>query len=585
MKVFQLVTCRRFSMLKTFSSLSLLVNCRSFWQHVHSVVEKTFANTLTSSIINSFSTIFRDIVIIAFDIDSFVKNHHNYVSELSDEIKYTVNVIVIINFRSSIKSQTRIFRIASIEFSDFSSEWAFERNVFNNAIRQFHEITVEFRTTIDYRSFLSKDEKDNFDSSFNTFVKSMSFITSKRSQIDENVFDASRLVNRFRNENDIFVVEKNQTHIQTYVRLSTNESRVFNYSFITQSNNTVNQFDEQNESNSLNTRKTFAKKVIYSLLIKSNSIVVLMNSTLQAIIIVVVNVVIIQTINDIRAKIRQEIQQVQQNNDQSESFEFSDSSNSFDENNDENSFWRFEDLDFLDIKLSIFFEFDSMIRNDKNVYYRNVHLFCKRIRNLIAIKNEKLIRINLNICLFDYAFIWYISELKTLNRVDLRNLSLEKDWIKKFKLRFKFNHFAVIDAFVFERYILVDVRNDRKSFNYVQQIVNYVMNANFQNTHQQFTWTWKNLDFNLKRDISTSNDITSLTNFLHLIENRKKVWQKLYTRDENRDDRDRRSNNRQINKSSQQDSNRDDHLSFDDVYAFQSQYFFANWYYNSNSVY
>ena len=372
----------------------------------------------------------------------------------------------------------------------------------------------------------------------------MSLTTSKKSQIDENVFDVLRFVNRFRNENDTFVVERNQIHIQTYVRLSTNESKTFSYSSIIQSSNTINQFDEQSESNSLNTRETSAKKVIYSLFIESKSIVVSMNSTLQAIIIVVVNVVVTQTINDIRTEIRQEMQQTQQNNDQSEFFEFSDSSNSFDENNDENSFWRLENLDFLDIKLSTFFEFDSIIRNDKNVYYRNVHLFCERIRDLIAIKSEKLIRINLNICLFDYVFIWYISKLKTLNRADLRSFSFEKDWIKKLKLRFKLNHSAVINALVFERYILVDVRNDRKSSNYVQQIVNHVMNANFQNTHQQLTWTWKNLDSNLKRDISTSNDTTSLTNFLHLIENKKKVWQEFYTRDENRDDRDRRSNNR-----------------------------------------
>ena len=314
-----------------------------------------------------------------------------------------------------------------------------------------------------------------------------------------------------------------------------------------------------------------------------------MNSILQAVIIVVVNVAITQTINDIRTKIRQKIQQAQQNNDQSKFFEFLDSSNSIDENNDENndenSFWRFENLNFLDFKLSTFFELDLMIKNDKNVYYRNVHLFCEKIRNLVATKNEKLIRINFNICLFDYALIWYISKLKILSRADLRNLFLENDWIKKFKLRFKFNHNAIIDALVFERYTLIDVRNDRESSNYVQQIVNHVMNVNFQNTHQQFTWTWKNFDFSLKRDISTSNDITSLTNFLHLIENKKKIWQKFYTRDENRDDRDRRFNNRQINKFNRQNSNRDNHLSFDDVYASQSQYSFADWYYNPNSIY
>ena len=65
----------------------------------------------------------------------------------------------------------------------------------------------------------------------------------------------------------------------------------------------------------------------------------------------------------------------------------------------------------------------------------------------------------------------------------------------------------------------------------------------------------------------------------------KKIWQKFYTRDKNRNDRDRRFNNRQINKFNRQNNNRNDHLSFDDVYVFQFQYFFANWYYNSNSIY
>ena len=166
----------------------------------------------------------------------------------------------------------------------------------------------------------------------------MNFTISKRSQIDEDVSDVSRLVSRFRNENDTSIVEKNQIHIQTHVRLSANESKTSNYSSIIQSSFIASQFDEQSESNSLNTRKTFAKKVIYSLFIESNSIVVSMNSTFQTIITAVVSVVVIQTINDIRTEIRQEMQQVQQNNDQSKFVEFSDSSNSLGENNDENPF-------------------------------------------------------------------------------------------------------------------------------------------------------------------------------------------------------------------------------------------------------
>ena len=46
-----------------------------------------------------------------------------------------------------------------------------------------------------------------------------------------------------------------------------------------------------------------------------------------------------------------------------------------------------------------------MIKNNKKFYYRNIHFFCEKIHDLIIIKNEKLIKINLNICLRDIAFI------------------------------------------------------------------------------------------------------------------------------------------------------------------------------------
>ena len=45
------------------------------------------------------------------------------------------------------------------------------------------------------------------------------------------------------------------------------------------------------------------------------------------------------------------------------------------------------------------YDIKSMIRDDKNIYYRNVHIFIERMFNLIVIKSQKFVRINLNICL------------------------------------------------------------------------------------------------------------------------------------------------------------------------------------------
>ena len=191
------------------------------------------------------------------------------------------------------------------------------------------------------------------------------------------------------------------------------------------------------------------------------------------------------------------------------------------------------------------YESKSMIRNDKNVYYRNVHLFIERILNLVVTKDHDVVKINLNTCLQDIALNWYIDELITLKRFELRQIDLTKKWINLFKKRFTFNQFVVINSLIAERFFIVDVRNDRESFNYVQQIVSYVKNVNFDIIYHQLIWTWRNFDSKFKRDIDASIETTTLTQFFEKIEVKKKIWQNVYRNRNNqfnqrdRDDRDR----------------------------------------------
>ena len=48
---------------------------------------------------------------------------------------------------------------------------------------------------------------------------------------------------------------------------------------------------------------------------------------------------------------------------------------------------------------------------DKNIYFRDVHLFVERIQNIVKIKNLKMIRNNLYICLRNTIIKWYINIL------------------------------------------------------------------------------------------------------------------------------------------------------------------------------
>ena len=90
--------------------------------------------------------------------------------------------------------------------------------------------------------------------------------------------------------------------------------------------------------------------------------------------------------------------------DSVDSSDFRNSSNFNDVNDDDekniNSQWNAIDLNYFDFKhekLNIFAD-DVITQIDKNVYFKNVHLFLRRARNMIKFKKTDLIRENFWIC-------------------------------------------------------------------------------------------------------------------------------------------------------------------------------------------
>ena len=59
-------------------------------------------------------------------------------------------------------------------------------------------------------------------------------------------------------------------------------------------------------------------------------------------------------------------------------------------------------------------------------------------------------------------------------------------------------------------------------------MISYAKNVNFDNIYHQIMWAWRNLDAELKRDIFTSTEHITLTQFLRMMKNKKKIWQKIY---------------------------------------------------------
>lgn len=195
--------------------------------------------------------------------------------------------------------------------------------------------------------------------------------------------------------------------------------------------------------------------------------------------------------------------------DNDDSAESSDSLEITDDVSDNNNHWKKFELKFFDFWLSASLDAESIMQEDKDFYYRSVHLFVERIKNVIEIKEQEIVRTNLNTCLRDDSLIWYTVKLTKLERLVLRQIN--NQWIRMLIKWFKSNHSAAINALIRERYILTDLQNQRESFAYIQSMISYAKNASFDSQFHQLIWAWRNVDAELKRDISTSTKNISLT--------------------------------------------------------------------------
>lgn len=91
------------------------------------------------------------------------------------------------------------------------------------------------------------------------------------------------------------------------------------------------------------------------------------------------------------------------------------------ENNDnDDNKWNVIDFGFFDSHFDKSYKKDEIVIVEKDMYYRNLIFFVKRIRDFVIIKKTIFVRNNLNIVLKNSILIWYIIEFSNLERVKLR---------------------------------------------------------------------------------------------------------------------------------------------------------------------
>ncbi len=197
--------------------------------------------------------------------------------------------------------------------------------------------------------------------------------------------------------------------------------------------------------------------------------------------------------------------------------------------------WIAVDLKFFD---SIYDEkftitIDSMQHVDKDTYFRDVHSFIDRIKNIAVIKKTEIVRNNLYTCLRNIVMIWYTIELfeKVKKLVKTRNnLDVWKRYLIK---RFRDKSNVIMIIITRKRYIMNDARRRRESREYANVIMRTARSAELESKTHQIMMIYNDLDLKFQRDISMLTLIIQIQNFLQHLDDKKDIWWNLVNRNRN----------------------------------------------------
>lgn len=108
---------------------------------------------------------------------------------------------------------------------------------------------------------------------------------------------------------------------------------------------------------------------------------------------------------------------------------------------------------------------------EKDTIFRDIHLFIKQVKDIVAIRGDKIVRQNLSTCLKGSALAWYTSELIADQKHLLKLGQSIEEWKQKLLTRFKKRLNVAMATIVCERYTKTDARNRKKPCEYAGVII------------------------------------------------------------------------------------------------------------------
>ena len=436
--------------------------------------------------------------------------------ESSNEILDLIDSLISNNTRSSFSIFSSIRttnRSKSIESQRFSDDWIVNRTFLLSDFRDFHQKSTEYRTSLKYLNYI--DRKESYRQSFEE-IESISFDDNSSKKVkfaDELQFCAFKSF-KFRIESSSFNIKSfrliasvNSSKNLVKVKMSKSSNSNVSWAEISREQWKALQKNQQTLNDILRALHLF-------------------NQTMQV-----------------------NLQAFQDNNRQ---FMTSSSTAKFVQSDNR---WNAAEIEFFD---SLYDEKSAAIENviehsEKDIYFRNVHVFIERVKDMTQIKDDILIRNNLYSRLRNIAFAWYTFNFSDDHK-RLIKFDIEVDeWIKILLKKFKQSSKTVLATVIKEKYTMKDVRKRRKFVKYAQIIIKAAKFAEMS-VYNQIYLIFNDLDVEFQKNLNIFIETTKLNAFLQKLDLKKKIWWTLRSRNkfdrfmnETNDNRNYRYDNRYSN--------------------------------------
>ena len=215
-----------------------------------------------------------------------------------------------------------------------------------------------------------------------------------------------------------------------------------------------------------------------------------------------------------------------------------------------NSRWNAAKVDFfgsLYDEKSISIE-QIMKHANKNTYFRDVHLFIERARNIATIHENQNVRDNLFTSFRESALQCYTSKISSETKQLIRYEKRIDHWTTQLLKWFKKITDVSMNIILRERYTMNDARRRRKSRKYAAKILRTAKSAELKSMTNQIAIIYNDLDVKFRRNLIKSFNVFSIDLFLREMNDVKEIWWQLIFRN-NYDNRREYQSSRQRSES------------------------------------